>query len=121
MRSSSGPLILFRYLFRTPSAHTQSFCGWFKKPQGQGFVAYLHFVVLRAKRPKNPAYPAELKTIRDHIRMVRLDRQLTQKQVSTFLGVTADTVTNWELNRNYPRQRYYQSIYEFLGYVPSMS
>jgi DNA-binding XRE family transcriptional regulator len=84
----------------------------------QGFVAYLHFVVLRCKRPRNPAYPVETITLGDHIRKTRLDRELTQNQVATMIGVATDTITNWELNRNSPRKSYYSAIYDFLGKVP---
>jgi DNA-binding transcriptional regulator YiaG len=75
-------------------------------------------VVLRCKRPKNPAYPTELKTIGDHLRKVRLDRQLSQNQVSTILGVSMETVANWELKRSKPRILYQSRIYEFIGFVP---
>jgi len=54
----------------------------------------------------------------DHIRKTRLDRELTQNQVATLIGVATDTVTNWELNRNSPRKGYYSAIYDFLGKVP---
>jgi DNA-binding transcriptional regulator YiaG len=78
-------------------------------------------VKLVAKRPINPAYPTELKTIGDHLRKTRLDRELTQNQVSTIIGVTTDTVTNWELNRNSPRKRFHSRIYNFLGKVPPIN
>jgi len=86
----------------------------------QGCVEFLQMVVLRCERPKNPAYPTELQTIGDHIRKVRLDRQLSQFQVSTIIGVTNDTITNWELNRNKPRILFLLRIFEFIGYIPSI-
>jgi DNA-binding transcriptional regulator YiaG len=49
-----------------------------------------------------------------------MDRELTQNQVATMIGVTTDTVTNWELNRNKPRQRYHPRIFEFIGFVPGI-
>ena len=91
---------------------------FFASVHPQGFVAYLHFVVLRCKRPKNPTYPVKIITLGDHIRKTRLDRELTQNQVATLIGVATDTVTNWELNRNSPRKGYYSAIYDFLGKVP---
>jgi DNA-binding transcriptional regulator YiaG len=86
----------------------------------QGCVEFLQMLVLRCKRSKNPAYPTEIKTLGDHIRKTRLDRQLSQNQVATILGVTSDTVTNWELNRNSPRNYFVSRIYEFLGFDPTI-
>lgn len=73
---------------------------------------------LIAKRPKNPAYPAELKTLGDHLRKVRLNRGLFQSDVAKILNVTTDAVTNWELNRNEPTTRLAKLIIDFLGYFP---
>jgi len=78
-------------------------------------------VKLVAKRPKILAYPVELLTIGDRLRMARLDRQLTQIQVSISIGVTEDTITNWELNRNIPRKRYCSKIFNFLDYLPQLN
>ena len=32
------------------------------------------------------------------------------------IGVTESTITNWELNHNYPKLRFIPAIIEFLGY-----
>jgi transcriptional regulator with XRE-family HTH domain len=77
----------------------------------------LHYC-LKAKRPINPAYPAELNTLGDHLRKTRLDRGLSQSAVARILNVTADTVTNWELNRCKPTAKLAKSIIDFLGYFP---
>lgn len=45
----------------------------------------------------------------------RLDRGLTQEQVSVAFGVTECSVTNWELCRTEPEIRYYPKIIEFIG------
>ncbi len=71
-----------------------------------------------AKRPVNPAYPAKLETLGDHLRKVRLDRGLSQPEVARQLVVTTDTVTNWELNRYKPQVRFLERIVRFLGYRP---
>ena len=71
-----------------------------------------------ARKPLNPAYPAVISTIGDHIRTRRLDLELMQKEVAERIGVDTDTITNWELNRTVPEIRCYPSIIEFLGYVP---
>jgi len=83
-----------------------------------GFVAYLLKVTLWAKKPVNPAYPAELKTLGDHLRKTRLDRGLSQPEVARILNVDPDTVTGWELNRNQPSLKHAKAITDFLGYIP---
>ena len=70
------------------------------------------------KRAENPAYPAELRTLGDHLRKVRLDRGLSQPDVAKILNVTPDTVTGWELNRHIPPPRSATAIIAFLGYFP---
>ena len=57
-------------------------------------------------------------TIGDHIRTRRLDLGLFQKEVAKRVGVTTDTITNWELNRTEPEIQYLPKIIDFLGYVP---
>ena len=47
-----------------------------------------------------------------------MDLGLLQKEVAQRLGVTTDTITNWELNRCEPGIRCYPAILDFLGYVP---
>jgi len=63
-------------------------------------------------------YPKELNTLRDHIKAKRIDLGLFQKEVTKTIGVTTDTITNWEKNRNQPMYRHYPRIIEFLGYCP---
>ncbi|KAA3630601.1 MAG: XRE family transcriptional regulator [Bacteroidetes bacterium] len=76
------------------------------------------YFCFKSKRPVNPAYPEELNTLGDHLRKVRLDRNLSQPDVAKLLGVTTDTVTNWELNRNQPRAKFVNKIISFLDYIP---
>ena len=61
-----------------------------------------------AREPLDPAYPAVISTIGDHLRTRRLNWGLVQKDVAEHLGVTTDTITNWELNRSEPK----------IGYLP---
>jgi transcriptional regulator with XRE-family HTH domain len=76
-------------------------------------------LVLKVKRPINPAYPRQVVTLGDHLRAARLDRCLLQTQVAKILKVAPDTVTGWELNRHEPPARMANKIIQFLGYVPS--
>ncbi|MCB9284582.1 MAG: helix-turn-helix transcriptional regulator [Lewinellaceae bacterium] len=75
-------------------------------------------VTLWAKKPVNPAYPAELNTLGDHLRKTRLDRGLSQPEVARILKVATDTITGWELNRNQPSLKHTKAITDFLGYIP---
>ena len=43
---------------------------------------------------------------------------LLQKEVAARIGVDADTVMHWELNRRDPKTQYIPKIIGFLGYVP---
>ncbi len=54
----------------------------------------------------------------DHLRKVRLDRELSQPDVAKILKVSTDMVTCWELNRNQPTAKFSRAIIEFLGYLP---
>jgi transcriptional regulator with XRE-family HTH domain len=76
------------------------------------------YLRLKTTRPINPAYPAELKTLGDHLRKVRLDRELSQVDVARLIQVTVDTVTGWELNRFNPTAKLARRIIQFLDYFP---
>ena len=54
------------------------------------------------------------KIIEDHLRKRRLDVGLLQKEVAQQLGVTTDTVRNWEANRTASALPYVTRIVEFL-------
>ncbi|PKO18729.1 transcriptional regulator [candidate division BRC1 bacterium HGW-BRC1-1] len=60
-----------------------------------------------------------MKTLGDHLRKRRLDLGLFQRHVGGRLGVTTDTVVNWEKNRTEPEVRFLPLIIEFLGYDPN--
>jgi DNA-binding XRE family transcriptional regulator len=53
---------------------------------------------LHVSRPVKlpPGYPVELRSIGDHIRKRRLDLGLLQIEVAAQIGVTENTVLNWE-------------------------
>jgi DNA-binding XRE family transcriptional regulator len=60
----------------------------------------------------------EIKTFGDHIRKMRTEMNMFQKQLANLIGVSEDTITNWENNRAQPHIRNYPKIIEFLGYFP---
>jgi len=61
-------------------------------------------VRLSGKKPKDKAYPKEVKTIGDAIRKRRLDSGLNQKDVAKIIGCDAASVLNWEKGYNNPRE-----------------
>jgi len=66
--------------------------------------------------PRN--YPQELKTLGDHLRKVRLERGLLQDQVARDLGVSVQTLLNWERNHTRVQTRFMPKVVAFLGYDP---
>ena len=74
--------------------------------------------MLEAEKPLLKAYPKTFNTLGDHIRKHRLDLGLFQKEVAERIGVTTQTITNWELARTEPGIRCLVAIIDFLGYVP---
>ncbi|MDD3926411.1 MAG: helix-turn-helix transcriptional regulator [bacterium] len=75
-------------------------------------------VELKASKPLPEAYPKRLDTIGDHIRKKRLEMKLMQSQVAEIIGVTENSITNWEKHRTTPAFWHLPKIIEFLGYVP---
>lgn len=73
-------------------------------------------VTLSATKPRDRAYPLELKTIGDHLRKRRLDLGLLQREVAEQIGVTKCTIQYWETNRVSPAIRFRPLIRSFLGY-----
>ena len=61
---------------------------------------------LVSKKPPSAMYPKELNTLGDHIRARRLNLGLLQKDVAEIIGVTTDTITNWDKNRLDPTAPY---------------
>jgi DNA-binding transcriptional regulator YiaG len=59
-------------------------------------------IALKVKKPSNKPYPKELNTIGDQIKKKRLDLNLRQVDLAKLLGVTEDTIRNWEKNRSIP-------------------
>lgn len=57
-------------------------------------------------------------TIGEHIKKRRMDLGLLQRDVAKLLGVTDETITNWEREYGQPKIRYYPTIIAFLGFLP---
>ena len=75
-------------------------------------------IVIKATKPKDKQYPTEVVTLGDHLRVVRLDRGLLQREVGYQMGVDAKSILHWETNQKPPSVRFYPAIMNFLGYCP---
>lgn len=73
---------------------------------------------LKTSKPLPIGYPENIVTIGDHIRVKRLKLGLRIIDVAKRVGVTADTVLNWEHNSHEAPVRYMPKIISFLVYVP---
>jgi DNA-binding transcriptional regulator YiaG len=71
-------------------------------------------VVLKAQKPKDAAYPAQIETLGDQLRAKRLDLGLRQRDVAILLRVNKASVLNWENNRKKPVRRLAGMIRAFL-------
>lgn len=59
-------------------------------------------VVLQARKPDPGHWPENPETIGEHIKRARLERDFLQRELAELLGVTVDTVRNWEKGRARP-------------------
>jgi DNA-binding transcriptional regulator YiaG len=72
-------------------------------------------IVLKTKKPKDSAYPTEIRTIGDRLRARRMDLGLHQKEVAVRIGVSEDSVCYWEKNRVEPCQQMKEKIMKFIS------
>jgi transcriptional regulator with XRE-family HTH domain len=72
-------------------------------------------VRLKAKKPRDRAYPKAVRTIGDAIRTRRLDLGLKQKEVAKIIGCDKTSVLNWEKGYNKPTINKMSGIVRFLG------
>lgn len=77
---------------------------------------YVMLLELKTPKPKGLLFPQ--KTIGDHIRAKRLELALEQNDVAKQIGVSANTILNWELGHTSPPTHKGKRIIEFLGYNP---
>jgi magnesium chelatase family protein len=66
--------------------------------------------------PRN--YPFSPKGLGEHLKKRRMDLNLLQREVAEKLGVTHDSILNWEKGYSQPRLNLLPRIYKFLGYNP---
>jgi site-specific DNA recombinase len=82
--------------------------------RSQGRVALLPFTkVVRTVRSR----PAP-RSVGEHLREMRLRRGLLQREVARLIGVTEDTIHNWETGQTTPLPKDGPAIVRFLGFQP---
>lgn len=64
------------------------------------------------------SYDFDPKTLGDHVLKRRLFLKLSQPQLAKLLGVSTETILNWELNYRKPGINYIGKLIQFLGYDP---
>ena len=63
----------------------------------------------------DPDYPKEPKTLGERIRKVRMDKDLLIKDLAEIIGVTEDTIINWEIRNIQPRGKSLEKLNAFLN------
>jgi len=76
---------------------------------------------LNAAKPKPYDYPADPKTLGEHLRKRRLDLHLVQREVADIFGVNESTIQNWEVGSHSVSLSAWPTVLEFLGYDPRPS
>lgn len=87
-------------------------------PHGHGRVAFLPLVKISLKALKPEAIASEPQTLGEHVAKRRKELGLSQREVGKRLGVSAQTVLNWEKGKTEPPVAGIPAILEFLGYDP---
>jgi len=59
-------------------------------------------------------YPKEPKTLGERIRRARMDKNMLIRELAELIGVTPDTVINWEKRGMKPSGKYLQAIESFI-------
>jgi DNA-binding XRE family transcriptional regulator len=81
-----------------------------------GFPHYLLTLPI-PKEIFNENYPVNPATFGDRLRKARIDAGLNIRELAAWIGVTEDTVINWEIRGMRPlRRKVREKVREFTGY-----
>ncbi|MER0170157.1 MAG: transcriptional regulator [Nitrosomonas sp.] len=83
-------------------------------------VAFLQYARISLKSFIPKPYDFEPKTLGEHVLKRRLFLKLSQPQLAKLLGVSTETILNWELNYRKPGINHIGKLIEFLGYDPEL-
>jgi transcriptional regulator with XRE-family HTH domain len=81
-------------------------------------VAFLPWTPTRLKALKPRDWTDKPVTLGDHIKKVRKERGLLQREVAKALRVDSMSLVNWEKNRTEIGARFVPTIVQWLGYDP---
>lgn len=76
---------------------------------------------LKPKLRKIPKAKPFTHSLGEYIRHERLKKQISQEALAKQFGVNGVALSMWELNRKPVHPKRFQSVIEFLGYVPKKS
>lgn len=62
----------------------------------------------------DPDYPKNPQTLGERIRKARMDKGLMIKELAEIIGVTEETVINWEIRGSKPRGESFERVREFI-------
>jgi len=74
-------------------------------------------LTLKALRAKD--YPEKPQTLGEHLKKRRRELGLLQREAAERMGVSTDTVVNWEKDRTKPIAAQFRPVVTFLGYDPT--
>jgi transcriptional regulator with XRE-family HTH domain len=80
------------------------FCGWAR---------------LTVKARKQKDYSEEPQTLGEHLKKRRKELGLLQREAAERMGISAETVANWESGKTKPVAAQFRPVVEFLGYDPT--
>jgi DNA-binding transcriptional regulator YiaG len=65
----------------------------------------------------DPTYPKNPKTVGDYIRKWKMDKGLLMRELAEHLGVTEDTVINWEVRGTAPTKESLHKVVDLIANV----
>jgi DNA-binding XRE family transcriptional regulator len=74
-------------------------------------------LTLKALRAKD--YSETPRTLGEHLKKRRRELGLLQREAAEMLGVSTDTVVNWEKDKSEPVAAQFRPVVAFLGYDPT--
>jgi transcriptional regulator with XRE-family HTH domain len=81
-------------------------------------VPFCHGVPLTVKARKPKDYSDTPQTLGEHLKKRRRELGLLQREAGERLGVTKETVANWEKDKTKPVPSQFAPVIAFLGYDP---
>lgn len=73
-------------------------------------------LIVKAQKPKD--YSETPQSLGEHLKKRRRELGLLQREAATQMGVTADTLINWERDRSKPVAAQFNRLIDFLGFDP---